>query len=100
MSRRLALSASRGAMPRLAVLADRHRGRLLVAGLAVVPLLVTQAYYREVLSLIFLWAAMAGAWNIVGGYAGKFSLGHAAFFGLGAYTSSLLYVRLGISPWL
>jgi branched-chain amino acid transport system permease protein len=43
---------------------------------------------------------MAGAWNIVGGYAGKFSLGHAAFFGLGAYTSSILYARLGISPWL
>jgi branched-chain amino acid transport system permease protein len=50
--------------------------------------------------LILLWAALAGAWNICGGYAGQLSLGHAAFFGMGAYTSTLLFIDLNISPWL
>src|SRR5207245_2056501 len=39
-------------------------------------------------------------WNILGGYAGQFSFGHAAYFGIGAYTSTLLFLRLGVSPWL
>lgn len=82
-------------------LASRHRRLLVLGGLILLPLVIAwEHYYLEILALIFLWSAMAGAWNIVGGYAGKFSLGHAAFFGLGAYTSSLLYVRLGITPWL
>jgi branched-chain amino acid transport system permease protein len=71
-----------------------------VAALVVLPIWIDHPFYREIIALIFLWSAMAGAWNIVGGYAGKFSLGHAAFFGVGAYTSGLLYVRLGVSPWL
>ena len=79
---------------------QRRRGVILIGALIVLPLLIDHPYYREIIALIFLWSAMAGAWNIVGGYAGKFSLGHAAFFGVGAYTSGLLYVRLGVSPWL
>jgi branched-chain amino acid transport system permease protein len=79
----------------------KHLLRITAIGaLVVLPILIDHPYYREIIALIFLWSAMAGAWNIVGGYAGKFSLGHAAFFGVGAYTSGLLYVRLGISPWL
>lgn len=78
----------------------RARGIIGIGALVVLPILIDHPYYREIIALIFLWSAMAGAWNIVGGYAGKFSLGHAAFFGVGAYTSGLLYVRLGISPWL
>ncbi len=78
----------------------RARGIIWIGALVILPILIDHPYYREIIALIFLWSAMAGAWNIVGGYAGKFSLGHAAFFGVGAYTSGLLYVRLGISPWL
>ncbi len=78
----------------------RYWGLLAIGGLVLLPIVVDQPYYREIIGLIFLWSAMAGAWNIVGGYAGKFSLGHAAFFGVGAYTSALLYTRLGISPWI
>ncbi|OZI73818.1 branched-chain amino acid ABC transporter permease [Bordetella genomosp. 2] len=59
-----------------------------------------QGYGIRVLTLVLLFAAMAQAWNIVGGLANQISLGHAAFFGLGAYTSTLLLMRLGISPWL
>ncbi|MBI3635269.1 MAG: branched-chain amino acid ABC transporter permease [Candidatus Rokubacteria bacterium] len=47
-----------------------------------------------------LFGYLGAAWNIVGGYAGQFSFGHAAYFGIGAYTSTLLFLRLGVSPWL
>lgn len=73
---------------------------LVICALILIPVLVEQRFYRNIMTLIFLWGAMAGAWNILGGYAGKFSLGNAAFFGTGAYTSSILFVKLGISPWL
>ena len=49
--------------------------------------------------LILVWGCAAGAWNIAGGYAGQISLGHAAFFGLGAYAAALCGVRWNISPW-
>ncbi len=57
-------------------------------------------FWAHIAILAFMWAAAASAWNIVGGFAGQTSLGHAAFFGVGAYTSTLLYVHFGISPWL
>lgn len=53
------------------------------------------------LAILVLMAAQFGvAWNIVGGYAGQASLGHAAFYGLGAYCSTLLLVKFGINPWI
>lgn len=64
------------------------------------PFAISNDYYVNVLILIFLYAGMASAWNIVGGMAGQFSLGHTAFFGVGAYTSTLLYNYAGVSPWL
>jgi branched-chain amino acid transport system permease protein len=74
-------------------------GILLVALL--LPLgLNPQGYAIRVFTLIFLFAAMAQSWNIVGGLANQMSLGHAAFFGIGAYTSTLLLIRAGLSPWL
>lgn len=63
------------------------------------PLLVRNDYYLNLLVLLFLYAGMASAWNIVGGMAGQFSLGHTAFFGVGSYTSTLLYNYAGVSPW-
>ncbi len=49
---------------------------------------------------ILYWAYLGTAWNIMGGYAGQFSFGHAAFYGIGAYTSTVLLVDHGISPWI
>jgi branched-chain amino acid transport system permease protein len=49
---------------------------------------------------MLMTAQLGVAWNILGGYAGQVSLGHAAFFGTGAYVSSLLSMKLGLSPWL
>jgi branched-chain amino acid transport system permease protein len=67
------------------------------AGLA--PLVVGDAYLLDSLVLILIWGCAAGAWNIAGGYAGQISLGHSAFFGLGAYAAALCGVRWNISPW-
>ena len=67
--------------------------------LAAVPPLLPK-YFLEVLIGILFTAYLGVAWNILGGYAGQFSFGHAAFFGIGAYTSTLLLLRGGVSPWL
>ena len=58
------------------------------------------SYFLEVLITVLFVGYLGSSWNILGGYAGQFSLGHAAYFGIGAYTSTLLYLRLGVSPWL
>ncbi|QIL74173.1 branched-chain amino acid ABC transporter permease (plasmid) [Diaphorobacter sp. HDW4B] len=72
----------------------------LLLALAVPWAFEDQGYGIRVLTLVLLFAAMGQAWNIVGGLANQISLGHAAFFGLGAYTSTLLLMRWGISPWI
>jgi branched-chain amino acid transport system permease protein len=54
----------------------------------------------DVVVLTFLYAGLALAWNIAGGYAGLISFGHAAFFGVGAYTSTILFVHGGLTPWI
>ena len=78
------------------------RGRawfLLVLAALVLPLFAGE-YIQHVVLLIFFWAYLGTAWNILGGYAGQLSLGHAAFFGVGAYTSTILFVNFGVSPWI
>jgi branched-chain amino acid transport system permease protein len=70
----------------------------LVLLLAVPPFL--SAYGLEILISVLFFGYLGASWNILGGYAGQFSFGHAAFFGIGAYTSTLLYLRFGVSPWL
>src|SRR5262245_66095149 len=70
---------------------------LICAALLVVPL---PQNIQDVIVLTYLWAGLAIAWNIAGGYAGLISFGHAAFFGIGAYTSTILGVKAEITPWL
>ncbi|HUM17104.1 MAG TPA: branched-chain amino acid ABC transporter permease [Candidatus Nitrosotalea sp.] len=67
---------------------------------ALAPVVVRDAFFLDGLILILLWGAAGAAWNVAGGYAGQVSLGHAAFFGLGAYSAALLGTRWGISPWI
>lgn len=70
-----------------------------VAGL--LPLLLEpQGYALRVLTVALLFAAMGQAWNLIGGLANQVSLGHAAFFGIGAYTSTILMRDLGLTPWI
>jgi branched-chain amino acid transport system permease protein len=69
-----------------------------IAVLAVLPLTFSDAFTLGVVTLSLLWAAASLAWNLSGGYAGQLSLGHAAFYGVGAYVSTLLFLKAGISP--
>lgn len=68
-------------------------------GLALFPVLRPDAYYLSALFSLFLYAALACGWNIFGGYTGYYNFGHAAFFGTGAYTSALLLLEWGLSPF-
>ena len=62
--------------------------------------LVASDYLLTVLILILYFAYVGQAWNIMMGFAGQLSLGHALYVGLGAYAAAALYVHFGISPWL
>jgi len=64
------------------------------------PLIFTLPFPRHLMIMIFLYATLGLAWNMLGGYAGQISLGHALFFGIGAYTSTLMLMKLWVSPWV
>jgi branched-chain amino acid transport system permease protein len=64
------------------------------------PLVFQKPFPQHVMILVFMFGMMAVAWNIMGGYAGMFSFGQVAFFGIGAYTSSFLLITYHINPWL
>ena len=57
-------------------------------------------YYIHLVTTMLLFGYLGVAWNILGGYAGQFSFGHAAFFGIGAFTSTLLQIHAGVNPWI
>src|SRR5450830_1896784 len=71
---------------------------LLLVALAL-PLIVTSPSHQNLAILMLMAAQIGVSWNIVGGYAGQVSLGHAAFYGIGAYTSTILFSLFGINPW-
>jgi branched-chain amino acid transport system permease protein len=78
--------------------------RLLVAGagLVIVCLLpfVLPPYLMHIAILILFWGFVSTAWNILGGYAGQHSLGHGLYLGVGAYCSTYLLGRFGLTPWV
>ncbi len=80
-----------------------RRALFLLAALLIVlfgaPLFASD-YLLTVLILILYFAYIGQAWNIMMGFAGQLSLGHALYVGLGAYTAAALYVHFGIGPWL
>jgi len=65
----------------------------------VLPLFAGE-YFIHIGVLVLFYAYMAVAWNILGGYAGQHSLGHALFMGIGAYTSTYLFTKMGLTPWI
>ncbi len=80
--------------------------RQIFAGLAILllliffPIVIRQSFSTHVMILVFMFAMLGVAWNIMGGYAGMYSFGQAAFFGIGAYTSSYLSIEYGVNPWI
>lgn len=82
----------------------RRRRQILTAALVfgavgLIPLAVQDVYLLNVLILTLLYAALSQSWNILGGYCGQISLGHALYFGIGAYAASVLFVDYNILPW-
>jgi ABC-type branched-subunit amino acid transport system ATPase component/ABC-type branched-subunit amino acid transport system permease subunit len=84
-------------------MASRARGWVAIAAIVgaglVLAFVLQERYHHRVLTLVFLWAAMGLAWNIISGYAGQISFGHQVFFGIGAYVTVLLVVKAGLTPW-
>ena len=70
-----------------------------VALLAAVPLVTTSNVVFNFLVFALLIALVGQGWNLLGGYGGQYSFGHAAFFGTGAYVTAVLQVRYGLNAW-
>ncbi|WP_346894956.1 branched-chain amino acid ABC transporter permease [uncultured Roseibium sp.] len=72
---------------------------IVFALIGLAPFVIASEFWLN-LVIMTLYAALLGqAWNILGGYGGQFSFGHAAYFGTGAYTVAVLQVQLGVNPW-
>ncbi|MGB7620039.1 MAG: ATP-binding cassette domain-containing protein, partial [Pseudolabrys sp.] len=67
---------------------------------AAIALVITNSYYQLMMTLVLVWATFGLSWNILSGYTGLISFGHAAFFGIGAYTTALGQMHFDLSPWL
>lgn len=63
-------------------------------------MLVTNSYYQLIMTLVLVWACFGLSWNMLSGYTGLVSFGHASFFGLGAFATVLAQMYWGISPWI
>lgn len=74
-------------------------GALLMVALAVVPLFGPGSRFVNFLAVALIVALVAQAWNLLAGYCGQFSFGHAIFFGTGAYTMAILQVHYGVNGW-
>jgi branched-chain amino acid transport system permease protein len=72
----------------------------LAAVLVMLPQVVTHSFAVDIFIRILLFSFIGVAWNLMGGYAKQLSLGHAAYFGLGAYTSTIMQIDFNISPWI
>ncbi|HXX56626.1 MAG TPA: branched-chain amino acid ABC transporter permease [Thermodesulfovibrionales bacterium] len=77
----------------------RHIPLIVLTIAALLPFAGFSTYVMHILILVFIWTTIGMAWNLLGGYCGQVSFGHAAYFGVGAYTAGILYAKLGMSPW-
>lgn len=78
----------------------RFLGLAATAAAIAAPLATSNSYVHHLLTLWMLFALLALSLNVIIGYIGELSFGHAAFFGLGAYASTLISMQFGLSPWL
>jgi len=74
---------------------------LIVLGIIflVFPWIVHSHYYQHLIIIALMWVVIGSSWNLLAGYTGQVSFGHAMFFGTGAYTAGILVIKLGISAW-
>lgn len=71
---------------------------LILLAIVLVPAVTRNPYVLHMLVLCLLWSALGQSWNLLGGYTGQVSFGHAAFFGVGAYSTAILVHTLKVSP--
>jgi len=72
----------------------------LILVVAIAPLFSGNQYLLSIAVMTLLYAYLALSWNVLGGIAGQLSLGHSAYFGIGAYASTWFFIHMGISPWI
>jgi branched-chain amino acid transport system permease protein len=70
-----------------------------ISVLVTVPLAARNSFFLHVCILVLMWTVLGAAWNLLGGFAGQVSFGHAALFAVGAYTTIILYLKGGLAPW-
>ncbi len=91
-----------GVMRDNAIVRRRRReavgGAAVLVALALLPLPIRDVYTQNLIIITVLFAGLAQAWNILGGYCGQISLGHALYLGIGAYVSTMLFVHGGVPP--
>lgn len=63
------------------------------------PLVTSNQFLLHLGITVLLWTLLGASWNLLGGFGGQVSFGHATFFGVGAYATMILYLRLGLAPW-
>ena len=73
---------------------------LVVLGLFLYPFISPSKFALHLLMMIFMHAVMSQSWNVLAGFSGQISLGHAIFFGIGAYASGYFYTKFQITPWV
>jgi branched-chain amino acid transport system permease protein len=72
---------------------------LILAGLALVPLFQNNPYILHMMIMVFIWVCLGQSWNLLGGFTGQVSFGHATFYGVGAYSAGLLAFHYDASTW-
>jgi branched-chain amino acid transport system permease protein len=72
---------------------------LILAGLVLVPLFLNNPYFLHMIIMVFIWVCLGQSWNLLGGFTGQVSFGHAAFYGVGAYAGGLLAFHFDASTW-
>ena len=78
--------------------------RKIVVPLAIIllfaaPWIVSAPFFIHLMIMVLMWTVLGASWNILGGFTGQVSFGHATFLGAGAYTTMILFLKLGIAPW-
>lgn len=87
--------------PNVSALLDTGKiGVVFILILLVFPLIIRDSYVLHLVILSLLYAVLSSSWNFICGYTGVFTFGHQGFFGIGAYTSALLAIKMGVSPWI
>jgi branched-chain amino acid transport system permease protein len=86
------------------MISSKRRNLILLSTISlfilIYPFIFTRAFYQHIMIMVFMYGLLAISWDVIGGYVNLFSFGQSAFFGIGAYTSTVMFLRWGINPWL